>query len=70
MPLTLTIPDEIARAAQTMARDSGAAAERLLIEALRAHFPAVPPELRAELDAWEQASEEDCAGLLEMTEHA
>lgn len=70
MPITLTIPDEIAHAAQTMAGDCGATAERLLIDALRAHFPAVPPELRAEFDAWEQASNEDCAVLPEVTEHA
>lgn len=61
MPLILTVPDEIAQAAEAMARNSGVSAERLLLDALHARFPAVPPELQAEFAAWEQASDEDFA---------
>ena len=65
MTLRITVPDEIARAAEAVARASGATTEAILIQALHAHFPPVPPELGAELDAWERASDEDLAELEE-----
>ena len=67
MSLTIRVPDEIARAAEALARATGATPEELLVRALAAHFPPVSPELRAELDAWELASDEDMA-LLEARE--
>jgi hypothetical protein len=71
MPLTITVPDEIARAAEAKAAASGTSAESLLLRALESIF-AVPPapiseELREEFDAWEQASDEDMARV-EATE--
>lgn len=65
MSLTLTIPDEIAREAREIACASGDTAEGLLLRALQAHFPPLPPPLRAEFDAWEQASDEDSASQWE-----
>ena len=61
MPLTITVPEDIARAAEALAETSGTSVEDLLIQALQAHFPPVSPELQAEFDAWEQASDEDMA---------
>ena len=61
--MTLTVPDEIAQSAQEMAASAGGSAEHLLLQALYAHFPPVSPELQAEFDAWEQASDEDMARL-------
>jgi hypothetical protein len=43
MPLNLTVPDEIACAAEQAARVSGATAEQLLLEALQVRFP--PPRV-------------------------
>jgi hypothetical protein len=63
MPLTITVPDEIVRAAEAVARTMGASAEDLLIQALQAHFGPISPELQAELEAWERASDEDLARL-------
>jgi hypothetical protein len=37
--------------------------ETLLLEVLRAHFGPLPAALRVELDAWEQASDEDFGRL-------
>jgi hypothetical protein len=65
MTLTITIPDEIARAAKVLAKQSGESPEALLIRALQAHFPVLPPELQEEFDAWERASDEDMARLEE-----
>lgn len=45
--MTLAVPDEIADAAEEMAQQSGTAAAQL------------SPELQAEFDAWERASDED-----------
>ncbi len=67
MSLTLTIPDEMARDARAIARDSGDTVEGLLLRALQAHFPPLPPDLKAEFDAWEQASDEDSADQWEST---
>ena len=65
MSLTLTIPEEMAREAQKIASASGDTAEGLLLRALQAHFPPLPPDLKAEFDAWEQASDEDSAAQWE-----
>lgn len=62
MSLTLTVPDNIAQAAEQMARTSGSSTEVVLLKALEAHFPPVSPKLQDEFDAWNAASEED--GLL------
>lgn len=59
--MTLTIPDEIAQAAQVLAQRGAASPEQLLLRALAAHFPPVPPALQDEMDAWERASDEDMA---------
>ena len=59
MTITLSVPDEIAAAAQQLAADSGQTAEQLLLDALWAHFPPIPAELSAEFDALESASDED-----------
>ena len=61
--MTLTIPEEIAQAAHALSQSTGIAPERLLLRALQAHFPPVPPELQAEFDAWELASDEDMAKM-------
>jgi len=59
--MTIQIPPEIARAAEELAHCSGVSAQELLLEALRAHFPPIPPDLQTEFDAWERASDEDAA---------
>lgn len=69
MTLTITIPDEIARSAEAIAEGSGRAPQDLLLETLRVHFPPVPPELAAELDAWNLASDEDSAKFEQPAEH-
>jgi predicted transcriptional regulator len=61
--MTIKLPDEIAQAVDALAKASGESADRIVISALRAHFPPVAPELLAEFEAWEQASEEDAARL-------
>ena len=63
MPLTLDIPEDIARSAEELARASGSSPEAVLLEALKAHFPPVPAPLRVELDAWELASDRDMSAL-------
>ncbi|MGH2351474.1 MAG: hypothetical protein ACRDI2_18015 [Chloroflexota bacterium] len=63
MSLTITVPDDVARAAEALAEDSGASAQELLVRALQAHFPPISDDLQAEFDAWEQASDEDMARL-------
>ena len=63
MPLTLEIPEDIAESAREVATRAGKPAEKLLIEALRAHFPPISDELRAEFEEWELASEEDIANF-------
>lgn len=70
MPLMLSVPDEIARAAEALAETSGTTPEELLIQALHAHFPPLPPELQAEFKAWERASDEDMARLDEQEDLA
>jgi hypothetical protein len=61
MTITLSVPDDIAAAAQQLVDDTGQTAEQLLLDALWAHFPPIPTELRAEFDALELASDEDFA---------
>ncbi len=61
--MTLSIPQDIAQAAQDMASHTGTTAEHLLLQALQAHFPPLTPELQSEFDAWEQASDDDMARL-------
>ena len=63
MPMTLTVPDEIADSAHEIAAGTGNSAESLLLQALYTHFPPISPELQAEFDEWEQASDEDMARL-------
>lgn len=63
MPLTLAIPDEIARPAHETAASTGTSVEQLLLQAIQAHFPPISPELQAEFDAWERSSDEDMARL-------
>ena len=64
MPMTLNVPEDIARAAEERARASGITPEEVLVRALQTCFPVVPPELQAEMDAWNQASDEDMARFL------
>ena len=59
MSLVIEVPDDIASSAEEMARRSGTPAKDLLLSALRAHFPPIPPALRDELDALKRASDED-----------
>jgi hypothetical protein len=69
MPLTITVPDEIARVAEEQAAASGTSAENLLLRALEAFFAMPSPvsrELQEEFDAWEQAADEDLARLQTM----
>jgi len=61
--MTIQIPSEIAQAAEELAQRSGVPAQNLLLEALRAHFPPISPDLQAEFDAWERASDEDSSRL-------
>ena len=63
MPMTLTVPDEIALPAQELTASAGESAENLLLQTLYAHFPPITPGLQAEFDAWEQASDEDMIRL-------
>ncbi len=63
MSLMLTVPDEIAHAAEALAQRSGETPERILLNALWAHFPLLPAELQAEFAALEQASDEDFAAF-------
>ena len=58
MPMTLTVPDEIAIPAQEIAASTGDSAENLLLQTLYAHFPPISPELQAEFDFWERVSDE------------
>ena len=58
MPMTLTVPDEIALPAQELAASTGDSAENLLLQTLYAHFPPISPELQAEFDFWERVSDE------------
>jgi hypothetical protein len=57
--MILTIPENIADAVNALAARTGASSETLLLNALQAHFPPTPFELQSELDAWNQASDED-----------
>jgi hypothetical protein len=57
--MTLTIPDDIAEFVSGVARKSGGTPDSLLLDALRAHFPPIPDDLKDEFDALERASDAD-----------
>jgi hypothetical protein len=59
MSMTITVPDDLAESIEEVSKRSGEAAERLVLNALRAHFPPIPDALREEFDALECASDED-----------
>ena len=61
MSMNILIPDNIAHAVEDLAARSGMTPERLIIDALGAHFPPIPVELQDEFDALESASDEDFA---------
>lgn len=61
MSLMISIPDDIAHAVEDLAARSGMTPERLILDALGAHFPRIPAELQDEFDALERASDEDFA---------
>jgi hypothetical protein len=57
--MTIQVPADVANAVEEVSKASGADPQQLLLDALKAHFPPLPPELKAELDAWNLASDED-----------
>jgi hypothetical protein len=59
MGLHIHLPDDLALVLETESRAIGKSVDELAVEALRAHFPPVVPELQKEFDAWEAASESD-----------
>jgi hypothetical protein len=61
MSLTILIPDNIAHAVEDLAARSGKTPERLILDALGAHFPPIPVELQDEFDALDRASDDDFA---------
>lgn len=63
MRITLDVPDEIAGWVDEMARARGVSRGMLVADALRACYPPMSPELRAELDQWQAANAEDLAKL-------
>ena len=63
MRITLEVPDELAESVEDFARTRGVSRDTVVTDALRACFPPMSSELRAELDAWQAASEEDAAKL-------
>ena len=67
--MTLIVPDEIAKAVNELSLRSGQSPERLLISAIRAHFPPVPNDLQEEFEALERASDDDLAQFERTLEH-
>ena len=63
MRITLDVPDDVAQLAHEIAEEVGESRERILSDALRWHFAADAPALRAEFAQWELASEIDAAKL-------
>jgi hypothetical protein len=61
MSLTILIPDNIAQAVEDLAARSGKTPERLILDALGAHFPPISVALQEEFDALERASDDDFA---------
>ncbi|MCW3096864.1 MAG: hypothetical protein JWL77_2482 [Chthonomonadaceae bacterium] len=59
MSMTISIPDNIAHAVEDLVARSGKTPERLILEAIGAHFPPIPVELLDEFEALERASDED-----------
>ncbi len=54
--MTVKLPAEIAEAVEAISRSSGVAADRLVADALRAHFPPIDASLQADFDFWDEAS--------------
>jgi hypothetical protein len=63
MALTVTIPDRMARTAAELARASGTTPEAVILEALQVQLLPDSPDLQAEFDAWDLASDEDMIRL-------
>jgi hypothetical protein len=61
MALTLTVPDDLERAATELAGRCGMSPEDVLLTTLRNNIMDIPPELRDEMAMWELASELDIA---------
>ena len=63
MRITLDVPDDVAASVEEVARARGLPREALVADALRACYPPMSAELRAELDQWQAAAGEDMAKL-------
>ncbi len=63
MRITLDVPEDVADSAEQMSRATGISRETLLADALRAYFPPMSDELRAEIDGWQAAADADAAKL-------
>ena len=63
MRITLGVPDEIANSVEDLARARGVSRDTRVASALRACYPPMSSELRAELDQWQAAADEDAAKL-------
>ncbi len=61
MPLTIEVPDDIARAARQVAESKGTNANEVILDTLRSRFLAFPEDLLEEMRIWESASEQDIA---------
>ena len=61
--MTLLVPEDIASEVKALSARLGLPPEQLLLDALRAHFPRVSPELQDEFDAWERASDLDMSSV-------
>ena len=63
MRITLNVPDEVAASVDDVASARGLSRDVLVADALRACYPPMSPELRAELDQWQAAADEDAAKI-------
>ena len=63
MRTTLDVPDEIAALMDEVVSARGLSRDAPVADALRACYPPMSPELRAELDPWQAAADEDAAKL-------
>jgi predicted transcriptional regulator len=61
MAMTLTVPDDLEKAANELADQCGASPESILLSAIRNQLLEIPSELREEMAMWELASETDVA---------
>lgn len=66
--MTLTVPNDIAEAATTLAHARNTTAAPLLLQALAAHFPPLPDDLHEEFEMWEADSDEDMERFLTQLE--